>query len=390
MGFGAIVTSGDDYQPLPDDIMRWIVEARVEMELSRASRFAIRFEEDLCDGEPAVARRSELQPDRCIGIFVAVEGQAVPQCLCVGPITRVRTSTVVGGSGSWLEVHGEDRRVEMGRVGIQDRWTGRASDAARSVLSAYGFDAQVDETRIVYADEQHALNQRGTDLAFIDDIARKNNLEFWLTYTTATTPRGPTVAAITAHLQASPPRPAAGPLRPPVLTAEEGLVIDVMPPPGACVSVTRFDVRIDTERATAARGFAQAMDSGEATANEGTAPDAPLDPDAATIALLPRASRQALPPTDLAPPVTDPVEQALAAEALLTEAAWFVEVDCSTTARLMSAPIHPHRIVDVRHAGPRLSGPYQVKSATHVINATDHLIDFKLRANGLAAGSLTR
>jgi hypothetical protein len=33
--------------------------------------------------------------------------------------------------------------------------------------------------------------------------------------------------------------------------------------------------------------------------------------------------------------------------------------------------------------GPRLSGAYQVKTATHVINAADHFIDFKLRANGL-------
>jgi hypothetical protein len=389
MGFGAIVTSGEDYLPLPDDLTRWIVEARVEMELSRASRFAVRFEDDVCDGEFAIARRPQLQPNQRIGIFVAVAGEPVPQCLCVGPITRIRTSAMVGGTGSWLEVHGEDRRVEMGRVGIQDSWIGRASDAARSVLSAYDFEAEVDETRIVYADEQHALNQRGTDLAFIDDIARKNNLEFWLTYNTVATPRGPTVAAITAHLQASPSRPAAGPPRPPVLTADEGLVIDVMPPPGSCVSVTRFDVRIDTERPSAARGFARAMDSGEATTTESTAPDAPLSPDAATIELLPRPSRRSLASSELAPTVTDPVEQALAAEAQLTEAAWFVEVDCSTTMRSIGSLVLPHRIVDVRHAGPRLSGPYQVKSATHVINATDHLIDFKLRANGLAAGSLT-
>jgi len=40
-------------------------------------------------------------------------------------------------------------------------------------------------------------------------------------------------------------------------------------------------------------------------------------------------------------------------------------------------------IVDVQNATPGLTGAYQVKSAIHVINAADHLIDFKLRANGL-------
>jgi hypothetical protein len=382
MGFGAILTSGDDYTPLNGDVMRWIVEARVEMELSKASRFALRFEEDICEGDPAVARRPELQANQRIGIFVSVEG--APKCLCAGPITRIRTSSMVGGSGSWLEVHGEDRRVEMGRVGIQDVWTGKASDAARTVLSAYDFDVEVDETRIEYADEQHALNQRGTDLAFIEDIARKNNLEFWLTYETSATPFGVSVDAIKANLKASPPRAAGGPPLPPVLTADAGLVIDVLPPPETCVSVTKFDARIDFERPNAARGFAQAIDSGDAATNDNSAPDAPVNPEAETIDLLQRETRQALAPT-----VTDPIEQALAAEAQLTEAAWFVEVDCSTTLELMKTPIFPHDIIDVRHAGARLSGPYQVKTATHVINATDHLMDFKLRANGLAGGAVT-
>jgi hypothetical protein len=41
--------------------------------------------------------------------------------------------------------------------------------------------------------------------------------------------------------------------------------------------------------------------------------------------------------------------------------------------------------VQVSHAGPRLSGAYQVMKTLHVINAADHLIDFTLRANGLGA-----
>ena len=357
-----------------------IFEARVEMELSKATRFALRFEEDICEGDPAVAGRPELQANQLVGIFVAVEG--APQCLVVGPITRVRTSSMVGGTGSWVEVHGEDRRVEMSHVGIQDVWTGKASDAARTILEGYDFEADVDETRIEYADEQHALNQRGTDLAFVEDIARKNNLEFWLSYETSGSPAGVSVDAIKANLKASPPRAAAGPPAPPVLVADEGHTIDIQPPPDKCVTVTRFDARIDFERPNAARGFAQAIDSGEGSTNDSTPPDAPVNPQADTIERIQRDTRQVLAPT-----ITDPVEQALAAEAQLTEAAWFVEVDCSTTLDLMKFPIFPHQIIEARHAGARLSGPYQVKTATHVINAADHFIDFKLRANGLAGAA---
>jgi len=380
MGFGAILTTGESHDLMPAEVTRWIVEARVEMELSKATRFALRFEEDLCEGEPAVAGRPELQANQVVGIFVPVEG--APHCLVVGPITRVRTSSMVGGAGSWVEVHGEDRRVEMGRVGIQDVWTGKASDAARTVLSGYGFDVDVEDTRIEYADEQHALNQRGTDLAFIEDIARKNNLEFWISYDVSGTPAGVSVNAIKANLKSSPPRASGGPPAPPVLLADEGLVIDIQPPRDKCVTVTRFDARIDFERPNAARGFAQSIGSGEGATNESTPPDAPVNPEADTLDLVQRDTRQVLAPT-----VTDPVEQALAAEAQLTEAAWFVEVDCSTTLELMKFPVIPHQIIEARHAGTRLSGPYQVKTATHVINAADHFMDFKLRANGLTGAA---
>lgn len=382
MGFGAIITTGEDHAPMDPAVMRWIVEARVEMELSKASRFALRFEEDLCDGDPAVAGRPELQANQLVGIFVSVEG--APQCLVVGPITRIRSSSMVGGAGSWLEVHGEDRRVEMGRVGIQDVWTGKASAAAESILAGYDFVPDVEETRIDYADAQHALNQRGTDLAFIEDIARKNNLEFWLSYKASAGPLGISLDEIRANLKSSPPRATAGPPAPPVLLADTGLVIDIQPPPGTCVNVTRFDARIDFERPNAAKGFAQDVDRPAAQATDTTAPDDPVNPEAEALARVQRDSR-----TVLAPTVTDPVEQELAAQAQLTEAAWFVEVDCATTLALMTFPILPHQIIDVRHAGARLSGPYQVKTATHVINAADHFMDFKLRANGLAASGGT-
>jgi hypothetical protein len=276
-------------------------------------------------------------------------------------------------------VHGEDRRIEMGRVGVQDVWTGKASAAAATVLAGYDFTPDVEETRIDYADAEHALNQRGTDLAFIEDIARKNNLEFWLDYQASATPAGVTVDAVTARLRSSPPRAAAGPPAAPVLVADAGLAIDIQPPPGKCVTVTRFDARIDFERPNAARGFAQAMGSGDATTSDATAPDAPVNPAAATIDRIHRSTR-----TALAPAITDPVEQELAAQAQLTEAAWFVEVDCSSTLNLLGFAVVPHQIIEVRHAGPRLSGPYQVKTATHVINAADHFMDFKLRANGLS------
>ena len=133
--------------------------------------------------------------------------------------------------------------------------------------------------------------------------------------------------------------------------------------------------------ALAARGFAQDAASGDQSEQQQLPEEATLDPEREDIVQIDGIERTALAPAA----VTDPQEQYLAQQAMLTEAAWFVTVDCSTTLDLLHFPPQPHQVVDVTHAGERLSGPYQVIEATHVINAADHFIDFKIRANGLRA-----
>lgn len=375
MGFGAIITRGEEFSVV-EDIMPWITEARVEMELSKASKFALRFEDDLCEGDPEVARHPALRSNEMIGIFVRLDEQL--HCLVFGPITRIKTSSMVGGTGSWVEVHGEDRRVIMGRIGVQATWTGFASDAARSILDAYGFEHDVEDTTKEYADAQNGLSQRATDLAFLEEIARKNVLEFWIDYEPSEVPgTGGIACTYTARIKSSPPGPFLN-LTPPILAAPADNVINVHPPADQCIKVTRFDARIDYERPNAARGFAQQVETGEDVETPGEEDQEPTTPDWTSLREIDGVDRQ-----ELAPAVTDPEEQQLAERAMLNEAAWFVEVDCSSTLELLGICVKPHMIIDVQNAGTRLSGAYQVKTATHVINAADHFIDFKLRANGL-------
>ncbi|WP_162181945.1 hypothetical protein [Sphingobium yanoikuyae] len=274
-------------------MIRWIVEARVEMGLSEATKFALRFEDDICEGKWVVAGRAEFKAGNMIGIFV-MDDKGEPHCLVSGPVTRLRTSATIGGAGSWVEVHGEDKRAEMKAVAIQDVWLGKASAAADTILSGYGFATHCEETRIEYADDQHALPQRGTDLAFIEDIARKNNLEFWLTYTTSKGIAGPKLDEIKANLASSPGRAGASLTFPPPLTADAGLVIDVSPPPDQCVSVTKFEAHVDYDRPNAAKGFATSLSSGNPTDNDTEPPDPPVNPEAQMIAMLHRATRKAL------------------------------------------------------------------------------------------------
>ncbi len=381
MGFGLVITSGDDLAPLPDGIMQWLVEARVEMELSKPTRFALRFEDDICDGQPAVEGAPELAANRKIGIFTLQDDETL-DCLVYGPVTEVKSSTRLGGAGSWVEIHGEDRRVEMGRVGVQATYTGRASAAAAGILSAYQFTPETQETLIEHDQQRNQLSQRGPDLAFLEEIARKNNMEFWMSYEAS---RAPLVGTITltetANLRTSPQRAQPGDVpQIPVLSPPPDRVLAVNPPRRDCPGINRFEVRIDYEKPTAARGFAMS-DAGDKEIVEQIVSDAePVDP--GRPVQVEGVEREAI-----APPTVTPEEAFLAQDAIVFEQSWFVEVDCSTTLEQSGFVIRPHQIIQISHAGDRLSGAYQVMKALHVVTATDHFTDFTARANGLGGAA---
>ncbi|MEY6434104.1 hypothetical protein ABC977_17000 [Thioalkalicoccus limnaeus] len=376
MGFGVVITSGDDLAAMPEDILRWLVEARVELELSEPARFALRFEDDLCEGEPRVQGADEIAANRKIGLFVPEGDELV--CLVLGPVTEIKSSSTTGGAGSWVEVHGESRLVEMDRVGVQATYTGLASAAAASILQAYGFTADCQDTLIEYDEQRTQLSQRGTDLAFLQEIARRNNMELWIEYEVR---RVPVTGAIqlgeTARLRTSPERAQQlGAPAPPVLRAPVDRLLRVNPPRGQCPSVTKFEVDIDYEKPTAAEGFTIGEDGAQKVITQALPVPDPL-------ALTQPVQVEGVERSAIAPPAVTDQEAFLAQDALVTEQSWFVEVRASASLEQAGFVPLPHRIVQVSHAGPKLSGTYQVTEATFVVTATDALVDFRLRANGL-------
>src|SRR5437763_1449519 len=94
MGFGAIITSGKDDTVLGDELMKWLSEARVEQELSAPTRFAIRFEDDTCEGAFQVLNAAEIKPNTVLGILAQSGNRLV--CLARGPITQVRFAVTLG------------------------------------------------------------------------------------------------------------------------------------------------------------------------------------------------------------------------------------------------------------------------------------------------------
>jgi hypothetical protein len=77
-------------------------------------------------------------------------------CLARGPITEREWSVMLGGPGSWFEIRGRDRRIQMDRQCKKRFWTGLESAAAATILKdEYKFGkAFIQKTQRVKANER--------------------------------------------------------------------------------------------------------------------------------------------------------------------------------------------------------------------------------------------
>ena len=258
--FGVVLATGSQNTPLSAGLLECLIEVRVEQSLDEPTKFGIRVREDISGGEPVAANSPELRVETIVTIAVPRDDGLF--CLARGPITEAQSQYTLGGPGSWYEVHGADRRVELGRRCYQYAWEGKASDAARQILSGSGFTTDVQDTSRTYGRSSQTLNQRATDLDFLKTIARENGYFLWITYDAQRAgfggvAAGPLTVTETAHFRTSPYRSLGASGVPPSI-ANIALAPTVSPTiragaGGDCANnVTSFEVREEVERPNSA------------------------------------------------------------------------------------------------------------------------------------------
>ena len=189
MGFGAIIASGENNLLLRDDLVDCLTEVRVEQSHEDPTHFALRFQEDITSGQPRIRGAPDFKCGQIITIAVKVGDEMI--CLARGPITERQWSVMLGGPGSWFEVRGQDRRIQMDRQCKRRFWRGLESTAAETILKdEYKFGkAIIQKTQKDYGGGSsnnepttETLNQRASDEVFMQQIACRNNLNFWIEY----------------------------------------------------------------------------------------------------------------------------------------------------------------------------------------------------------------
>jgi hypothetical protein len=367
------------------------VEARVEMDLSRATRFALRFEDELCEGHNEVI---DFEPppfaadesSRCSP--ASTRSWRRPNALSSGGSPSCARPIVVGGRGSWIEVHGEDKRVDMGKFAVQDKHETRASEGGqddRRALSEVQVDAQ--PTLIEHDKQKAQLVQTATDLAFIEDQARRNNMELWLEYTVQADPLTGKIGDVDILIKffTSPERnQQLGAVDYARLKGDEKKTLRLHPDPSGepCANITKFDARVDFDKPTSVSGFAMSDDKKREAMKQVAEKSYPVDAEKDAVLKKQLGGRKLV-----APPAQTDLESYLAVERILTEQSWFVEVDCSASTSTLGYVVRPHMTIPVEGVGKEPVGRLPSEVATHVFNATDNLVDFTLRANGFKGDS---
>src|SRR5262249_1865030 len=226
------------------------------------------------------------------------------------------------------------------------------------------------------------LNQRDTDEVFLCQIARRNNMCFWIEYECRRNGLDPSGESLKideiANLRSSPTRPdAKSSLDGPKINVDRkaNLTLRVNVDKDKCQNVTAFNIKENNERPT--RFIGTAIDLRTARRNSATAddPQPSLAKGGDTLDTC-NLNRDVWITT-----AGDIAELLRKAKSALTEAGWFIDATASTTAHMLGGVLLPHDEVKVEGLGDKHGGAYQIRAVTHVINAADHFMDFKLRRN---------
>ena len=122
--------------------------------------------------EPGVAVSFEIEPPG--GLLTRV---------FEGFCTHVRPHFETAADNAYLEVLAMDAAVVLDAEEKIAAWpNAKDSDVVSQILSAYQISVQADDTPVQYDEDHQRLTQRATDWRFLQHLARRNGMRFWLEY----------------------------------------------------------------------------------------------------------------------------------------------------------------------------------------------------------------
>lgn len=287
------------------------------------------------------------------------------QCIFDGYILSQKLHLESGATNCTLTVWGQDASWLMNLTEDVKEWVDVTdADAANSIFGNYGITPDASNTEDdspSHTADGHTLMQRGSDIAFLRNLARRNGK----------------ICRIACTDQ---PGVRTGYFSSPALDGDPVATLSITDP--TAWTVHSLDIEWDASRPSSV------------IARQALFTDS--DPDGVVAdtsdSNLPLLSDQSLavftgkPMTVvLTAPVDDGGELTLRAQSLLREAGWFVRCEGESDIARLGAVLRVGTVVQLDDAGAVHSGKYLVWSVKHTIGPIDHKMKFVLVRNAVGS-----
>jgi len=303
-----------------------------------------------------------LQPLANLAI-VATPEDLPDECIFDGYILAHKLHLETGITNSTLQVWGQDASWLMNLEEKAREWVDVTdADVANSIFTEYGITPAPENTQDdspAHTEDGYSLMQRGSDIQFLRNLARRNGKLCRVACTT--TPGQRTGYFASPKLDGDP-----------VLT----LTLNDL----EAWTVRSLDFEWDVTRPSGVKAR-------QAVFNDSSAAGVSGDANSSELPLLDARSLQDFagkPMTVLlTAPVNDAGELQLRAKSLLREAGWFVRCEGEADVSRLNGVLRVGTVVQIEGVGSLNSGKYYVWSVRHRLTADAHKMKFTLVRNAV-------
>jgi phage protein D len=294
-------------------------------------------------------------------------GSSGAQCIFDGYILSHKLHLENGVTNSTLTVWGQDAAWLMNLTENVKEWVDVTdADAANSIFGDYGItpdSANTDDDSPTHTESGHTLMQRGSDIQFLRNLARRNG-------------------KICRVACADQPGVRTGYFASPSLDGDPVTQLSVTDPDSW--TVHSLDLEWDASRPSSVVARQALFSDSDSDGVSADTSDSGLR-SLSDQGLADFTGKEVT--VLLTAPVDDGGELTLRAQSLLREAGWFVRCEGETDFARLGIVLRVGRIVELTDAGAVHSGKYMVWSVRHVIGPTDHTMKFVLVRNAVGSPS---
>jgi len=281
-----------------------------------------------------------------------------------GYTTAVNVNLSSEPDSASIEVIGMDTSVLLSLEEKIATWKDLADSAiVQQIVSAYGgVQVQTDTTPTVHQENDTTIVQRGTDIQFVHDLARRNGFEFYFETDKGS---GNVVAYFRAPQLTGTPQP------------------DLSIQFGDESNMRSFSARLSGQQPLNVKTMQ--LDVKSNSLNTAQVSDTQLtklgDKDSNTLIGGPLGSLVTPKDTQaqmlvLGPPTSDATELQTIAQAVRDEAGWCITAQGEINSDAYQTVLRPHRLVLVKGAGTFYSGKYYVTSVVHELRGDGSYIQY--------------